>query len=543
MVLYNKKITLTRIGILASFVGSIFWIYSVLTTNIWWIDPSYKFGLFQVLPVWFWVGFFLNLIGFFLTAKSRSYFVFVCQLLLLVFMIWGTPNIIQANARIIDTWQLFATAKTVIDSGAITVTGQITHFYLQYPSSFTFIVEILAVTGIPAELFLKVFPLISSSFFIFGFWTFIRQKVANGIYLRATITAIIFLDVWLSFHFSPQTFALMLFPLILFSLEKQGLHWSAISLILFTSSVLFHPTLPAIMLGILTITYILLRLFKQRVTFGSKLAFFGFLWVGWFAFTASELVTQNIANAFKRFVLLSLYGFQATSQLSRASGDVASLVRLLTIGLILFFAIIIVVLQRKDRWFFAQSAGWFIGCLIFFVVDLSAFSGSFGNRSLMIISLVLPVIVIGQIEKIKKTRKLKSAFMLAFVLLLLPNFSTLYFAENLNIISNSNLATCSFLNQNLVVTIPDRIVSGGISPLYYYNTSAEWNYWFGGLNVSDNIHKNEVLIYNEYVLSAKTMPLAIESMIELYVTCNQQFGINQVYNNGKFLVFYVQESS
>jgi hypothetical protein len=266
------------------------------------------------------------------------------------------------------------------------------------------------------------------------------------------------------------------------------------------------------------------------------------VWAGWFVFTASDVVAQNISNAFSRFDQFYLYGFQVTSQVSRASGDMSSTIRLLTIVFILSFAAIIVVLQRKDRRYFAQSAGWFIGCLIFFVLDLSAFSGSFGNRSLMIISLIVPAIVVSQIVKIKRIEKFKTMFVIAFVLLLLPNLFTLYYAENFFIISDSNLVVSSFLNRHSDVTIPFRLVAGGLSPLYFYNTSANWNYWFGGLNVSSNsLHKNEILVYNAYVLSAKTLPSAVESMTELYATCTQTLGVNQIYNNDKFAVFYVEE--
>ena len=69
--IYNNKLINTRLSLLLTIIGIIIWIYMILTTQIWWVPQRYEFGLFQILPIWFWISFFFILLGILLPIKQR----------------------------------------------------------------------------------------------------------------------------------------------------------------------------------------------------------------------------------------------------------------------------------------------------------------------------------------------------------------------------------------------------------------------------------------------------------------------------------------
>jgi hypothetical protein len=121
-----------KCGILFSFVGFAFWVFLVLTTRIWWSGPEYSFGLFQVLPIWFWIALFFQVAGLLLTLDSKSLILFLVQISFLNLIVLGTAVLVEPNARVNDTWMHAGTLNTIMNSGRIHIQDANAYWYLQY---------------------------------------------------------------------------------------------------------------------------------------------------------------------------------------------------------------------------------------------------------------------------------------------------------------------------------------------------------------------------------------------------------------------------
>jgi hypothetical protein len=522
------------------FFGLVFWMLAISGQNFSWIDPTYEFGLFQALPMWFWIGMLLEIAAILATPQGNEW-LFVLQLLSLNLMIWGTPTFVEPNARINDTWQLLATASTILRSGTIAVTSQPTHFYLQYPSSFVLGAEIIQLSGLSPPLFVDIFPIIASSVFVIALYAWARNLAANANQARLIVLTFLLLDVWLSFHFSPQAFGLMLLPLVLVGLQKMQRKWNAIGISMFLSAVTFHPTSTLIFIAILGSQYaILVILRKPESKLGRTVILFAAAWIGWFTFSSTAFMQTTFSTGLRNLSLIWRYGFEAQAQATHAEVMLAPTIRLATQLFVFGIAALFLFQNRKKYRVLAWNLGWLIACVGVAVADLAAFGGTFGNRTLMFAPFVLSVMLVTFAWQDLTRRRTRRTLQVIALVVLTLNVSTLYYYESYNVISDSNLQTSRFLSEEYESSSQGkRLVGQVISPLYYYSPEIDWVIFSFPNGVPEELSRGTVAVCDAYTLTAKTVPISAYEMEELCHIGREKIGTNLIYSNDKLEVFSI----
>lgn len=507
--------------------------------NFSWIDPTYELGLFQALPIWFWIGLLLE-IGAILISLQGNESLFVLQLLSINLMIWGTPVFVEPNARIVDTWQLLGTASTILRGGTMVVSNLPAHFYLQYPSSFIVGAEIIQLSGLTPPAFADVFPIIASSVFVIIYYAWAKNLVASTTQARLIALTFLLLDVWLSFHFSPQAFALMMLPLVLMSLQKMDRKWTAIGMFVFLSAVTYHPTTTLMIVAILGFQCaILVVLHKQEHGLNTMVLLFAAAWIGWYLLSSTTAYMQYpLTNGLANLIRIYLYGFEAQAQLGRAVWLIAPTIRLATEVFLFAIAGLFLFHNRRRFELLARNLGWLFACLGIAAADLAVFSGSFGNRSLMLASFVLPVMLVTFAWQDLSQRRIRRIVQAVAIVLLILNVSTLYYYESYNVISDSNLQTSKFLSEEYDIgSLGGRLIGEIITPLYYYAPEMGWFFPNFPHGVPEELSRGTVVVCDAYTLTAKTLPTDAKIMEQLCHIGREKTGMNLICSNGKLEVF------
>lgn len=528
-----------RIGTLVSVIGFALWLYVPLSTTVSWIDASYEFGLFQQLSIFYWIGLLVFVAGILILLENPGKGVFLLQVIVLGIMIWGTPVFVENNARGTDTWWHLGTTKTILDSGKIMVDSSATHSYLEWPGSFVFSSIVISLLGLPPGLFIRIFPLFSSAFFILAYYFWIQKIVGDKIVQKLSIIALFLLNLWLQFYSSPQGFGLMLFPLVLTSLMNGTIKGGLISVVLYLSLVISHPLTPFFII-LLSIVEIVLLAMRKKATKQAVvlLCFFVVAWVAWFLFYASLSFDLRINEVLRGFQEFGRTQTTTATLITARISYVPSVIRLITIACSITVAFLYIFRSRKESISkVLLHTGWLISVFLFLLYDLLFLRSALQDRALMFAFLLVPILVVEFAWKFTKARLDMRIVAGILLLLLLPNLLTLYYAENSALVSNSNIAMVLHLNKYF--SSGTLYGSQHCDVIFAFNTSYQYAplYYYD----KDTLPVNSFIVFNEYTMQTPSAP-ASSTMKYLHNLCSEQVGANLLYSNGKFEVYHTAPS-
>lgn len=523
-----------KLALLFTILGVILWLYVIATYRIWWVHPNNEFGLYQVIPIWFWVGVIFLMGGILLILDCSPRYIFILQFIALNLMVWGTPIFIEPNARVTDAWIHFSRTNIILQTGNIPSSSVVR--YLEWPGSFVYNALNLQILGTNFMGYLKFYPLISSTIFIFGYYLLVRKIIDDKIILRFALLLEIPLNVWLQFHFSPQSFALMLFPLIMLGFLKNDIKWWIVTGVLSVALILSHPTtsifLGSIICSIFVITLILYLPIKGK---RKNVLFQGIITVIVLAGTIFmliftglwdriyHLISENIGNFPNSFSQILLERAYATSSFLRLFISIV-------FGFLSFLAIISL---RKKRKFLGLSLGWILGVSIIFLLDLNLPGSHFHNRALFYLFLIFPIIISLWINQSISLKRFKKPIAILLVTLSLFNLLTIFYLENEAIVSDSNLETVDFINEYF----PKKSLYGEQALIIKAFTPDRAT---KAISKRTTVYNNALLVFDDYALVSNIVG---EDVGIVYAKYNNTPYTNLVYSNSKFEVYLHNISS
>jgi hypothetical protein len=530
---FLKTATIARrkiIGATLTLIGIILWLYVIASFRVWTVHPDNIYGLYEVVPIWFWIGIFSLLSGMIIMIDCAPRYFFLFQLILLNFMVWITPVFIEPNARVTDTWVHFSNTQMILETASIPSRNYNT--YLAWPGSFVYHASFILLSGISPMTYMKYFPILSSAVFLFGYYLLVKHLVKGKQLFRIALIYSVLLNVWLQFHCSPQAVGLMLFPLVLFTiLFKRTWRWFLVLTILLGVLLITHPTtslfLFAIIISIFTLQFILKFKDKTKRKLSNQQIFILMLVVSttvvvgymFFGYGGSSLITRESISQLPDSIVKIL---------KRRMTDPASTIRLVTFGLYLVFSVLGLYLIRKSRKSFSILFGWIAGAILAFLADLSTSGAHFHNRALFYLYFVLPLIFFIFLYKVKTPKWIKQGLVVGMLLLSILCVSTTYYIENEAIISDSNISTSVFVI-NKTTTTP---VSGEQSVPVILGIEPQR---LRPLHPPDNETEGTLVIFDDYSLQSKIVGPHVQKYYEKYT--NPLEKVNLVYSSGPFRVY------
>ena len=539
-VLLCEKGQRPNIGFFLSIIGILIWVVFIIQYRIWWVGPEHHFGLFQALPLYFWLGVAFHLSGILFSMNRRSDYLFLLQIIFLNLMIWGTPVFIEPNARILDSWQWMGTTKTIIESGHIQFNSDPTHFYLQWPGSFVFNSMLLELTSIDPLIFLQIYPLISSTLFILTYYVMIKKLVSSVIIQRYTILLIILLNLWLQFHFSPQAFALMFLPLFILSINKSGIKWILVSILFIIALIISHPTSTVFLLAII-FCQLSISIFLQLKRNDEKSEKHRkHLKVNFMILTSILLIIISMlyigSNNFERLLDFNKFYDTMISVISSRVQSLPSITRMIILSIMLIPVISAILIYRKnEKNMFIFSLGWILGCTIPLFWDFTMGGGGHHDRVLMFAFILIPLLLTTYIWSINNEKQRNMVLAIILLLAIVGTF-TLYTNENGVIVSDSNLATAQFIMEN---DNGREVFSVNLRSIYVTDTEINHKGYIHYTSTPGQyIESDSMVIFDNYSMSLSTSSsIYITESIDYY-----GYGdTHKIYNNNKFTVYLTKE--
>jgi hypothetical protein len=232
----KNQINRSTLGFLFSFIAMLLWFQFILTTEVSWINPSNIFGLAQTLPL-YTISLFLGLTGILYGLETDGEKIFICKILGLSLIIWGTINLIEPYPRDLDSYNFMLLSNKYM-------IGQ-TSMFFQWPGSYLLTIVLMKVVNLNALHYLAVFPLLFSSFFFLVYYIWVRRQACSRVVARLSAILVLLLNIWLQFHACAQAFALNLAIVFLYFFERsRNSAASKIGAILcWISLVIIHPIL------------------------------------------------------------------------------------------------------------------------------------------------------------------------------------------------------------------------------------------------------------------------------------------------------------
>ncbi len=521
-------------GSLLTLMGVVLWLYLIATYQVWWVHPDNIFGLYQVIPIWFWLGIFSLISGIIIMIDCVPKYFFMFQIIILNIMVWVTPVLIEPNARVTDPWNHFENVSLILSYGHIP-SSDIT-LYMSWPGTFLYSAIGLEMSGIHSYDFLKYYPIFSSIIFLLGYYVLIQHISKNDMVRKLALLTHILMNAWLQFHFSPQSIGLIIFPLIIIALYfKSSRIWQITGLLLILSLIISHPT-TCIYLGGIIFSMVLWNYYKehyiQRVEGSTpKSNIMTFIMLAIFIVITLSLISINSFTGDFSYIIDSIVTLPTTlgTLISGWLGNPISTLRLILFLLFGLFSIMYLFVHRRDKDLKGIYIGWIVGISLAFIAAI-AYSGShLHNRGLFFYFMILVPLAFMFIlsSKIKLKKNMKFIPILVAILLFLSiiNMSSIFNVENEAIISDSNLGASIFLvnrttNETIYAEQGATVMTGFASDRNIRALSARGDF----IN-------NSILVFDDYALASNIVGKRINF---LYDQFQDNVTTNKFYDNGAF---------
>jgi hypothetical protein len=550
---------LNTVLLISTFLGLTIALLSSLEIEpISWVPLDRQFGLLQVLPWHFWLGFGLCLASLILGMRTDSEHVFLLKMAILFVLIWGIPVIFERNATVWDAYAHFSGGLEIMSTGI--PKGNIELYSVNWPGAFIFFGVSKTLPNIDSSAYLRFFPIPVAALTIAVLHLFLRNYMSAPIE-RIALLAVSFLNVWFQFHVSPQAIGFILGMLTLLTIERSYFWWRVIALILFTAVLVSHATTMFIVVTAVSYAFVLRRIQNRknddqetsRRSWTPALLFIilALAWLFWNALGTSEALVRSLeAQVSQIFSMNQRVASMIDVRTTENIFPFPPLIRIVSIGLLILMSLCYVSclvlgrLIKRDRNFGrAESVSWTLPVSLFAVsfflaaADILVFGGQFYDRNILFVAIVSPMLGLRLatiFKSVKLTgsgwkrsaRKLIPHLGTAVVALMIgaafASLTTVFYQEDFYIVSDASFSAKDFLRNNIPA---GSTIRGGIFPT---DISGSPHPSIGGksclivvLDIHDEIWKRQWLGASEY-----------EARVEKTMI------MDEVYSNGEYQLFW-----
>ena len=455
-----------KVLVLFSIIAAVILFCFTFTKTVVYFIPTtayFGLGLLNILPLSWWLSLALSLMALLFTTfyiDDERLFLLATFTYLVVF--WNVGALIEPNARITDTYRHGAVAYHILKKENWDVAGAYRRYelqYLQWPGAFVHFVLVALLTGLDENgllLLLKFFPLLSST--IFMLMVFLMFKHFLGVrYAKVATMITMSLNVYLQFHFSPQAYALMLFPLAITSLTHDEKKYKVLWIISFITVLFVHPITSLILILTVGSLYFGKHIFPVRVDSksGNALVFASTSYLAYMIHLAllqfRELLI-SLESTLLNVFLGSLRELRPT--VARVGFIVASQIRLfIFIATLTISSCLIIATFRRAKKSSQYALSLLLAGLTLSVLDVFIYSGMFLDRGIAFyyigFALLVPSVLLLKSFKGRHMRLSVKAVLIIVLALSFVNSITLYYQEGCNVMSNGYIAGWRFVYTNL----------------------------------------------------------------------------------------------
>jgi hypothetical protein len=555
-----SKSKTSKLGYLTIFLAFILLFYSIASTSVLWISPS-DLGLASKLPLTYWIGLFLVSCLWYVGRESK--FQLALAFLLTLSYLYIAPAFIRVPPWISNSYYPFGESKLINETGHVVYRPSTTLVsYLDWPIFLYFASALTQVTGIPDDVLLRIFPLLTVA--MYGLFAIlilrVKLKLSYSIFGAAWIIGSFFIRQQ---YFGPQAIAYIFFLMILlivfwlfFEDRSNRRALGAVLLFLLVVTTFTHPLTSLMSLVVMLALYVSYRFVLKRPARSAFilcilsaviwLAYNMFLAQGFFQLMVTELYDDVFAGP----------GGGVYSEPGRVLGSRGAMqvnfVTSWTIVLIGSLVAVISVLQvirylraQHGRIRTAYIEFSLFNVVLLILLGLFAFTGQYGNteayqRAFMFGLIPLSFLCISLLSKKPKL------FVVMLACLLFLNILAQYGGDTYRLATDSQLTGTAFFADHTSESV---LLVGKFSLYIRYHDplknitvpSIGIRYPFTSIpsNGSLQIEVNKVLKETEYIMRS-----SLEDNYYLFFLGTNPFQridfdqvCNRVYDNGRVTIF------
>ncbi len=537
--------------LLLSLAGFLIVVSSSIGSRIESVPVSNQFGLLQMLPPLYWLGIGTMAFALFLGMKAPSHPVFFVQAMFLYLAIWGAPAFFETYASGWDVYLHYYSSQNIIRIGHLDPQFSFT-YENNYPGVFMLTAAFSILAQPDAFSFLRFYSLFSSALTLLSIYLFTRTYIP-GLDHRLAFVLAMMADVWVQITFSPQSIGLAVGLFIFVFLEKSGRKWQVLAVASFAFLVISHPTTTILVMGGLVSREIFIRIRgiwrptpdineRRNWMVGSMVV----VWVAWLltvAGTYSKFLVNDVVSRIDYLLKVTETVSVAVGQ--RTGGNLwlyAPYIRLGTVGVFTLLAMIALFLGLRKRFrnesVPAACIMLFIFPFVFIVFDILLLNSQLYDRGIMFLILSSSVILIFGFKYVRSIKPVQLAAIAIAVLAAGACWSTVYYQEGLNVVSQETVDASHFVADRLpssTTVIGGHLVmpvwSGGIKEFDQVSNYVYYNQTLGHLS-RDGMHVVAVFDVSSSLWSLQYGNVTYDFYHE------QADNNSQVYDNGNYQVIY-----
>jgi len=470
-----------KLSLLFFFLGLAISIASCAGYSINYISATYEFGLIQLLPPLFWIGFALCLFSLLEGINRDSGRLFFIKSLLFCMLIWNITTMLLKYPYAPGSYMHIFEATPIMLSGHIPSAETLPHLFKYYPVSFPgyhiLLSSIFQITNVAPLGFAKYYPLFSSAITFLAIWLFFKTFLPSKNYRWALLIAVL-VTVYVQFQVSPQSVGLVIGLLTLVALERTGSCWKVTAILLFAYVIISHPTTAFIVLSAAGLAWLLrIGLVRGKNILTEPIPLLIVCWLAW-SFLYASPFQQSVAGLATTVPTVPTMPTAPTIGITfvdiiiveawkRLYGVFywAPRMRLIVLGVFAIGSIYYLVRQWLNRVAHSQRllityTAFLVAPVVMTLIDITFLkSGQLHDRYFLFFLLVASILLVRLVERIKQPL-IKNSFLLALIFLALFNLTTVYYQSSLFINSDETVSASEFVNNNT----SSQIIGGHLVP-------------------------------------------------------------------------------
>ncbi len=431
--------------------------------------------------------------------KLDSERVFLVKALLLFLLIWGLPVYFEENASVWDSYHHFATAMEISHTGFVP-SYDVNLYSANWPGAFVFMGMSKEVADINGLTYIKFFPLFTAALTVVAVHLFLKKYLprTSG---RMTLLIVMLLNVWFQFHASPQSIGLLLGILTLVCIEKEGIPWRILAIVLFLGLLVSHATTMFVVVTALACAYFFQKAWNRRMKRKSEskylskpallFAVLAVSWLFWNALGTSGTLVRALESQMTQIFFLDervggILGVRTTENIYPIPPNVRISVMGFFIILSLLFLLLLFVkrISKKPRdtnndkrTSLAIPFSLLVVSFALAAGDILTFGGQFYDRNILFVAIVSPIFAVLFATSFKPTVRaeksaqkegrhvplfrLKGTIIACLLVASFASFTTVFYQENFYIVSDASFSARDFIEARVT---DETEIDGGMFP-------------------------------------------------------------------------------
>jgi len=226
-------------------------------------------GYYQGINPIFWFGYAVIILAIIVSFHDKdASFGSLLPFFAFFWVFFFTPTLRENLPRHLDAWYMLGMSKEIANQGHIPLFNSVTEkwtIYYKWPGFFTFSSMMKLITGIDFFTTSESLSIVLSFFFPLTWYVAIKKLTSNAIELKLSLLVFLLTFMFIgSPQFSPQYFALVLYPLVIVLWLENGSRSTRVIAILLTFLVtVIHPISSTILLCMLLAIVVAQRLIRR----------------------------------------------------------------------------------------------------------------------------------------------------------------------------------------------------------------------------------------------------------------------------------------